>query len=357
MSRFLSRERRGLVPYTPGEQPRGEKLIKLNTNEAPFPPPQSVVDAASAAARGVNLYSDPEGTELRAALAEYHGVSARNISLGNGSDETLAFAFAAFGGADSPFAFPDVTYGFYPVFAALFGVPFTEIPTDSALGIRPEDYIGLGKNIVLANPNAPTGEALPIDDVKRIADSNPNNVVIIDEAYADFWGETAIPLTERCENLLVVRTYSKSRFFAGARLGYAVGNAILTGDLETVRYSFNPYNLNSMTLAAGARALTEDAYYKTRWREITETREETQKALRALGFETTRSQANFIFARYVGISGAELMSALRERGLLTRALSRERVLDRLRITVGTPEQMKTLVGAAEEIIGTRKNQS
>jgi histidinol-phosphate aminotransferase len=350
MSRFLSAERRGLTPYTPGEQPRGEKLIKLNTNEAPFPPPPSVIDAAAAAARGLNLYSDPEGTALRAALAAYHGVSPENISLGNGSDETLAFAFAAFGGAESAFAFPDVTYGFYPVFASLYNIPYTEIQTDLSLKIRTEDYIGLGKNIVLANPNAPTGETLPIDDLARVAEANPGNVVIIDEAYADFWGETAIPLTAKYENILVTRTYSKSRFLAGARLGYAVGPAELIADLETVRYCFNPYNLNSMTLAAGAAALDENAYYKARWDDIIQSRDYTQNALRELGFETTSSKANFVFARHADVSGAELLAGLRKRGVLVRSLGRERVRDRLRITAGAAEQMRAFIGAAEETL-------
>jgi histidinol-phosphate aminotransferase len=324
--------------------------VKLNTNEAPFPPPPGVVDAAADAARGLNLYPDPEGAELRAALAAYHGVSPGNISLGNGSDETLAFAFAAFGGAERAFAFPDVTYGFYPVSAALYGVAYTEIPVDASLKIRAEDYLGLGKNIVLANPNSPTGEALPIEDIARIAETNPGRAVIVDEAYADFWGSTAVPLTERFENLLVVRTYSKSRFLAGARLGYAVGDAGLIEDIETVRYSFNPYNLNAMTLAAGAAALREDAYYRERWREIAETREAAQAALRALGFETTRSMANFIFARYEGIPGAELVARLRERGVLARALGRERVRPWLRVTAGTPEQMKVFAEAAEDAL-------
>ncbi|MDR2421104.1 MAG: aminotransferase class I/II-fold pyridoxal phosphate-dependent enzyme [Oscillospiraceae bacterium] len=352
MSVFLSRERRRLAPYAPGEQPRGEKLIKLNTNEAPYSPPQSVLDAVSAAAGGLNLYPDPEGAELRAALAVYHGVSPRNISLGNGSDETLAFAFAAFGGAEAAFAFPDITYGFYPSPAALYGVPYTEIPVDASLKIRAEDYVGIGKNIVLANPNSPTGEVLPMADIERVAESNPGRAVIIDEAYADFWGSSAAPLTKRFENLLVVRTYSKSRFLAGARLGYAVGDEGLIGDIETVRYSFNPYNLNSMTLAAGIGALKEETYYKERWREIAETRDETQEALRELGFVTTRSMANFVFARHESVPGAELMACLRERGVLTRSLGRERARPWLRVTVGTPEQMKTFVGAAADAIKT-----
>ncbi|MDR0446661.1 MAG: aminotransferase class I/II-fold pyridoxal phosphate-dependent enzyme [Oscillospiraceae bacterium] len=355
MSRFFSAERRGLTPYTPGEQPRGETLIKLNTNEAPYPPPQSVIDAAADAARATRLYSDPEGIDLRRALGEYHGISSKNISLknislGNGSDETLAFAFAAFGGQGSAFAFPDITYGFYPVFASLFNIPYTEIPTDAALAIRTEDYISIGKNIVLANPNAPTGIVLPLSDIESIAASNPDHVVIIDEAYADFWGETAIPLTARYENLLVVRTYSKSRFLAGARLGYAVGNAELIRDLETVRYSFNPYNINSMTLAAGAAALGESKYYKTRWDEIIAARGQTQAALTALGFDITPSQANFVFARRDGVSGETLQKMLRERGVLVRTLGRERIRDRLRITVGTPQQMKQLIDAMADAL-------
>ncbi|MDR0839421.1 MAG: histidinol-phosphate transaminase [Oscillospiraceae bacterium] len=348
MSKFFTKP--NLTPYTPGEQPR-EKLIKLNTNESPFPPPQSVIDAVSGAARSLNLYSDPQGTNLRAALASYHGVAPENITLGNGSDETLAFSFAAFGGAERPFVFPDITYGFYPVFAALFNVPYTEIPLRSDLTVASRDYVGIGKNIVLANPNAPTGIALPPGDIEQIVTSNPDNLVIIDEAYADFAGAdvSAVPLTSTYSNLLVVRTFSKSRNLAGARLGYAVGNAALIADLETIRYSFNPYNINSLTLAAGAAALEENDYYAQNWAEITQTRSLTISRLRTLGLTVLPSSANFVFAKHPTISGPDLLAKLRERGILVRNLGQPRIRDWLRITIGAEEQMETLFNVLEEI--------
>ncbi|MDR0916366.1 MAG: histidinol-phosphate transaminase [Oscillospiraceae bacterium] len=350
MSKFASERLSHLEPYTPGEQPRIEKLIKLNTNESPFPPPQSVTDAITGAAGRLHLYSDPQGTELRAALADYHGTDAENITLGNGSDETLAFAFQAFGDRDRAFVFPDITYGFYPVFARLYGVPFAEIPLVDAFEINARDYIGIHKNIIIANPNAPTGIALGLDVIEQIARSNPDNVVIIDEAYADFAGDnaSAVPLTKTYDNLLVVRTFSKSRFLAGARLGYAVGNRALIADIETVRYSFNPYNVNSLTLAAGAAAMRENAYYARHWGEIVRVREHTAAALRELGMTVLSSSANFVFVKHPTISGAEMYAKLRERKILVRRLSRDRIADWLRITIGTEEQMKTLITAIND---------
>ncbi|MDR3209748.1 MAG: histidinol-phosphate transaminase [Oscillospiraceae bacterium] len=348
MSRFFSARHADLQPYVPGEQPRGRKFIKLNTNEAPFPSPPSVMEAIANAAASLELYSDPTGAGLRAALAEYHGVKPENITLGNGSDETLAFAFSAFCDDARAIRFPDITYGFYPVFARFFNVPFTEIPVDAALAVRAADYIDCGENIVLASPNAPTGLLLTGDEIERIAASNPDRVVIIDEAYADFAGQTAIGLTGKYDNLLVVRTYSKSRFLAGARLGYAVGNAELIQDLETVRYSFNPYNVNSLTLAAGAAALREYEYYSVRWQEINTTRDITQEALRDLGFTLTDSRANFIFTRHPTMPGEMLYARLRARGFLVRSLPKARIRDYLRITVGAREDMEALVNAIRE---------
>ena len=353
MSKFLSERHKSLVPYTPGEQPRGG-FIKLNTNESPFPPPPCVIDALAGKANNLHLYSDPTGAELRAALAEYHDVSAESISLGNGSDESLAFAFLAFGDEERPFVFPDVTYGLYPVISNLFGIPYEELPLMEDYSIGTEEYAGIEKNIVLANPNAPTGLALPLHEIEFIAATNPENVVIIDEAYADFWGQSAIPLTREFDNLLVVRTYSKSRFMAGARLGYIVGSKELIADIEAIRYSFNPYNINTLTLAAGAAALRENDYFVSRWAEINETRDETKKELHARGFEVTDSAANFLFARHERIDGAELYMKLRERGILVRSLGHPRIRDRIRITVGSREQMAALITALDEIFGGGK---
>jgi histidinol-phosphate aminotransferase len=338
------------MPYVPGEQPRGG-FIKLNTNESPYPPPPSVRAALSGAAATLNLYSDPDGAALRGKLAAYHGVSADNIVLGNGSDETLAFAFQAFFEAPGGVWFPDVTYGLYKVLASLYGIPYREIPVGDTLEIRPGDYAGAGAGIVLASPNAQTGLALSEGDIRQIVESNHDNIVVVDEAYADFHGAGVIPLTREYRNLLVTRTYSKSRFMAGARLSYAVGDTALIADIDSVRRSFNPYNVNSMTLAAGEAALDESAYYRERWEMIIQTREKTAERLRSLGFELTESSGNFLFARHPGASGKELFGRLRERGILVRRFDEPaRIADRLRITVGTGEQMSALTDALESIL-------
>jgi histidinol-phosphate aminotransferase len=303
------------------------------------------------AASCLNLYPDPDGTALRAKLAAYHGVDSCNIVLGNGSDETLAFIFLAFFDGSHGVAFPDVTYGLYPVLASLFNIPYTRIPVGDTLDVNVEDYIGIDRNIVLANPNAQTGIALHIGEIERIAGTNPNRVVVIDEAYADFSGFSAIPLTGTYENLVVVRTYSKSRFMAGARLSYAIGDSSLIADIETVRRSYNPYNINSVTLAAGEAAIDCGDYYTEHWRRITNTRDRTALAMRALGFTLTDSSANFLFARNRDIPGAEIFGRLREGGILVRRFdSPERISDWLRITVGTEGQMEALIRALESIV-------
>ncbi|MDR2356887.1 MAG: aminotransferase class I/II-fold pyridoxal phosphate-dependent enzyme [Oscillospiraceae bacterium] len=354
MSRFFSRRHASLTPYTPGEQPRAGDFIKLNTNEAPYPPSPAVSEAlASGVAGRLNLYPDPAGTALRSKLADYHGANARNIALGNGSDETLAFIFLAFFDGERGVVFPDVTYGLYPVLASLYGVPYSEIPVDGTLAVRAEDYCGARENVVLANPNAQTGIALPTSDIERIAASNRERVIVVDEAYADFAGLTAVPLTQKHDNLIVVRTYSKSRFMAGARLSYAVGHEDLIADLETIRCSFNPYNVNSVTLEAGAAAIDSGEYYKRHWELITDARRRCSETLRTLGFELTDSRANFLFTRHPKVPGRTLFDRLRGAGVLTRRFDRpERIADWLRITVGTGAQMETLAGLMKEIVLT-----
>ena len=351
MSRYFSERHAKLVPYTPGEQPRDRQFIKLNTNESPFPPSKSVLETL----RGdlperLNLYSDPTCLQLREALAKYHGVETENVSVANGSDETLAFVFLAYGDRTHPFVFPDITYGLYPVVADLYGIPYREIPLTDTLEINTDDYINTSSNIIFANPNAPTGIAVPLSEIERIAASNPDNIIVIDEAYVDFWGQSAVPLTAKYDNLLVVCTYSKSRNMAGARLGYVVGSKALIADIEAIRYSFNPYNLNSITLAAGAAALLDNAYYEDCWAKICTVRETTKTALRELGFAVTNSQANFLFVSHAEFSGPELLKKLRERDLLVRNLSHPRIRNWLRITVGTDEQMQAFLTAITEIL-------
>ena len=354
MSRFFSKKFASLVPYTPGEQPRNKKYIKLNTNESPFPPSPLVIRTVLEEAASLQLYSDPEAGILTAKLAEIYETSPDRIIVTNGSDEVLDFAFNAFCDSEHPIVFPDITYGFYSVFAKKLGIPYGEIPLTEDFRIDVNDYIGINKNIVIANPNAPTGIALPLSDIERIAASNPDNVVIIDEAYVDFGGESAVKLTEKYENLLVVQTFSKSRSLAGARLGFAIGSKALIHDLHTLRYSTNPYNVNRMTCAAGYAALTENGYYTQNAQTIIRTRGYCKAELEKRGFEVLDSKANFLFARSNDIDGKRLYLALKDKGILVRHFDKERIKDFCRITIGTAMEMKALIDAVDEILGENK---
>lgn len=347
MSRFFSEKYSALTPYVPGEQPRDQKFIKLNTNESPFPPSAKVLESIGAEAAKAQLYSDPECFELRKKLSEAYGVSPDSVIAVNGSDEVLNFAFMAFG--DRGFAFPDISYGFYKVFADVNNVQYTEMPLNDDFAINLDDYCACGKSIVIPNPNAPTGILLSLRDIERLAQTNPDDVVIIDEAYIDFGGESAIELTKKYDNLLVTRTFSKSFSLAGARLGFAVGDPALIADLNTIRNSTNPYNVNRMTQAAGAAALEDMEYYKANARIIAENREFTVDELKKRGFDITDSKANFIFVRAPFLSGGELYSKLREKGILVRHWNSGRISDHCRITVGTKQQMEALLAAIDEL--------
>ena len=350
MSRFFSKRFRSLVPYTPGEQPQDMKYIKLNTNESPFPPSPKVAEAVLAESRKLELYSDPECKRLTKTLASLYGVSPSEVILVNGSDEVLNFAFMAFGDEEHPLAFADITYGFYPVFAELHRIPYREIPLGEDFSISADDYIGTNETIVIANPNAPTGKILPLSEIERIVSSNPNRMVIVDEAYIDFGGESAIGLVHKYDNLLVTQTFSKSRSMAGARLGFGIGNERLIADLHTIRFSTNPYNVNRMTEAAGVAALEENDYYLSNCQTIMQNRAYTTDALRELGFEVLDSYANFVFARSADIGGEALYLALKKRGILVRHFKKERIKDFNRITIGTAEQMQALIAAVKEIL-------
>lgn len=354
MSRFFSYRYENLIPYTPGEQPKVLNLTKLNTNECPFPPSEKALRFAREHTRPLNLYSDIEGTEVRKALAELYGIEPENLILGNGSDEILNFAFMAFCDEKHPAAFPDISYGFYPVFAQLNRIPYTEIPLRPDFSIAPEDYYGLGKTIFIANPNAPTGIALTHAQTEGILKHNPDSVVVIDEAYVDFGGETCVPLIREYDNLLVVQTFSKSRSMAGARLGFAAGSAALIADLNTIKFSTNPYNVNSMTLAVGLGVLSDEETTKANCRTIMENRAYTTAGLEKLGFTVLPSAANFIFARSDRISGGELYAKLRARSVLIRHFDKERIKDWNRITIGTKEQMDILLRNVREILEERK---
>lgn len=349
MSRFFTEKYSNLVPYTPGEQPKDMKYVKLNTNESPFAPSEAVIKAATDEAGKLQLYSDPVCSDLTKKLAEIHGVEFNEVLATNGSDEILNFAFMAFCDSKKPIVFADITYGFYSVFADLNNIPYEIIPLSEDFSINVNDYIGINKNIVIANPNAPTGKYLEKSDIEKIVKSSPNNVVIIDEAYIDFGGESAVSLVHKYDNLLVTGTFSKSRSLAGGRLGFGIGNKELINDLNTIKYSTNPYNVNRMTQAAGLAALNDNKYYMDNCKIIIENREFTEKALRELGFDVIPSKANFVFAKSDKISGEELYKKLKSKGILVRHFTKERIKEYNRITIGTREQMDALICAIKEI--------
>ena len=347
MSRFFSSRYASLTPYTPGEQPKDMQYVKLNTNESPFPPSPGVSRAVAEQCGKLQLYSDPESTVLRVKLAEVYGVKPEQVIVTNGSDEVLNFAFMAFA---ENLIFPDITYGFYPVFAQLNNIPYEEIPLEEDFSIDPKDYVNQNKTIVIANPNAPTGLCLSLSDIEQIVASNSDNVVIIDEAYVDFGGESAVALVDKYDNLLVTMTFSKSRSMAGARLGFGIGSKALIADLNTIRYSTNPYNVNRMTEFAGAAALSENDYYMANCHTIMENRTWTTEQLQKLGFKVLPSKANFVFAKSPRISGEGLYLELKKRGILVRHFTKERIKDYNRITIGTKEQMEILISAITEIL-------
>lgn len=349
MSRFFSSRYAALTPYTPGEQPQDQDYLKLNTNESPFPPSPGVAAAVAAQCGKLQLYSDPQCAGLRRALADRYGVSPANIMVGNGSDEVLDLAFCAFAGEERPLYFADVTYGFYPVFAAKNRLPYEVIPLKEDFTIDPADYFGKNGVAVIANPNAPTGLALGLDRLEAILQANPDGVLIVDEAYVDFGAESAAALLDQYDNLLVVRTFSKSRSMAGARLGFAIGCEALIADLETLRYSTNPYNVNRMTLAAGEAALAEDDYYMDNCRRIAAIRQDVAGQLEAMGWRVLPSKTNFLFAASPNLGGRAMYQALREKGVLVRHFDAPRTRDFIRITIGDEAQMERFVNTVKEI--------
>lgn len=349
MSRFLSENYAKLVPYVPGEQVN-EKVIKLNTNESPFPPsPRVKAVLSEAVIDKLNLYSDPELKELRNAIAEQFDVTPDMVFCGNGSDDVLAFAIMGFCGAGGKLCCPEISYGFYPVYADIFGVELEEIPLKDDFSIDANDYINKGKNIVIANPNAPTGLTITFDEVEKIVASNPDNLVIMDEAYMAFCGESCMELVKKYSNLLVVRTFSKSHSLAGLRVGFGIAQKEIIDDLNKLKYSFNPYNINTLSIKAAAAAIADNDYYNDKIAQIVETREETKKALKEIGFTCTDSKANFIFAANERIPAAVLAKELRKKGILIRHFSKAKIENYLRITVGAKDDMITLVNALKEI--------
>ncbi len=350
MSRFFSSKYSSLTPYVPGEQPRDMKYIKLNTNESPFPPSKKAVEKAYGEIKKSELYSDPECTGLVEIASRVFGVEKDEILFTNGSDEILDFAFMAYGDKENPVVFPNITYGFYSVFAEINNIPYEEIPLNEDFTVNVEDYIGINKTIFIANPNAPTGIALPLSDIERIVKSNPDNVIVIDEAYVDFGGESAIPLTKKYDNLLVTQTFSKSRSLAGARLGFGIGNKKLIEDLNTIKYSTNPYNINRATMAAGIGALEDEEYTKENCKTIIENRIFTKNELEKIGFEVLDSKCNFVFAKHKNIDGKEIYLELKKRGILVRHFDKPILSQYNRITVGTKEQMEILIENLKEMV-------
>ena len=352
MSRFLSREAERLEPYTPGEQPVDVPYIKLNTNESPFPPSPKVVKAVSRAELlKLNLYSDPTCGQLVRAIAKRYELKPEQVLAGNGSDELLSFAFRAFCGEGKGAAFPDVTYGFYKVWAAFYGIGAKIIPLKADFTIDVDDYMDYPGAIFIANPNALTGIELPIAQIQRLLEADENRVVIVDEAYVDFGGTSCAPLLYRYDNLLVVQTFSKSRNLAGGRLGFALGSPALIADLNRVKYSFNPYNVNRLSIVAGAAAVEDEAYFQKCIAAVQTTRDWTVKELEALGFTVLPSKANFVFARSEKFPGGELYRKLKENGILVRWFDEERIRDLCRITIGSPEQMERLVDEIKKLLG------
>lgn len=351
MSRFLNSKYKNLEAYTPGEQPKDTVYIKLNTNESPYSPSQQVLDAVNKSETELlKLYPDPEAKGLKEKLAKLYGVKSKNIYVANGSDDILNFAFMAFCGDGREAYFPDITYGFYKVFADLYGIKYNAIPLEDDFTIDCSRYYNAKGMVVIANPNAPTGICLPLDTIENIVKNNPDNVVLIDEAYIDFGGESAYKLGQKYDNLLVVQTFSKSRSMAGARLGFAIASEGIIEDLEKIKYSTNPYNINRLTMVAGEAAVESDDYYKDNCTKICKTREYTTKELEKLGFEVIPSKANFIFAKHSSIDGERIYSELRAKGILVRHFTNERICDYNRITIGSEEQMKIFVEKITEIV-------
>ena len=351
MSRFLSQEAARLAPYTPGEQPTDAQYLKLNTNESPFPPSPRVIKAVSRAELlKLNLYSDPTCSSLCQAIARRYGLQMEIVLAANGSDEVLAFAFRAFCGQGKGVAYADITYGFYAAQTALFGLDATIIPLREDFTLCVEDYMDFPGTIVLANPNAPTGMTVPREDIQRLLEANPDRVVIVDEAYVDFGGESCVPMIFRYDNLLVVQTMSKSRSLAGGRVGFAMGSPELIAALNRVKYSFNPYNVNRLSLVAGTAALEDETYFETCCASICQSRTWAAGELKRLGFTVLPSRANFLFVRSPKIGGEDLYRSLKENGILVRWFDSPRIRDFVRITVGDLEQMHTLIDQVEQLL-------
>jgi len=352
LSKFWSKVVHGLTPYVPGEQPKLTNLVKLNTNENPYGPSPRVLEALRAeVGDSLRLYPDPDSERLRAAIAEYHGLDAANVFVGNGSDEVLAHAFQALLKHDTPILFPDISYSFYPVYCGLYGIAYQTVPLGEEFEIRVDDYLRPNGGIIFPNPNAPTGRLLPLSAIERLLAANTESVVVVDEAYIDFGGESAVALVRRHPQLLVVHTLSKARSLAGLRVGYAVGQPELIEALTRVKDSFNSYPLDRFAQAGAVAAMQDRDYFEQTRQKVIASRERLVAGLEQLGFSVLPSGANFIFARHASRDGAELTAKLRERSIIVRHFRNPaRIAPYLRITIGTDAQCDALLDALREIL-------
>lgn len=351
MSKFWSPFVKDLVPYVPGEQPKLAKLVKLNTNENPYgPSPKAIAAMQAELGDSLRLYPDPNSDRLKQAVADYYGVSTAEVFVGNGSDEVLAHAFHGLFQHGKPLLFPDVTYSFYPVYCGLYGIPYEALPLDEQFQIRTEDYARPNGGIIFPNPNAPTGCLLPLEAIEQMLKGSPDSVVVVDEAYIDFGGKTAIKLVDKYPNLLVTQTLSKSRSLAGLRVGIAVGHPDLIEALERIKNSFNSYPLDRMAIVGAAAAFEDEAYFRETCQRVIASREQVVAALSGLGFEVLPSAANFIFARHPQQDAGELAAALREHGVIVRHFRQQRIAQFLRITIGNPEQNEALLQALAQVL-------
>lgn len=351
MSRYWSDFVHDLVPYVPGEQPRLDRLVKLNTNENPYPPSPAAVTAMQAAVGDdLRLYPDPDSRQLKQTVAQYYAVSPEQVFVGNGSDEVLAHVFHALLQHGKPVLFPDITYSFYPVYCGLYGVPFTPVPLDERFAMDFAQYEQDNGGIIFPNPNAPTGVPVSRDAIASLLERNRDSVVVVDEAYIDFGGESAIPLIHTFPNLLVTQTLSKSRSLAGLRVGLAVGDAALIAGLERIKNSFNSYPVGRVAQAGACAAFEDEAYFQHTRQAVMQSRDVLCEQLARLGFEVLPSAANFVFARHPQHDAGALAQALRERAVIVRHFRLPRIEQFLRITVGSPAQQSALVVALEAIL-------
>ena len=357
MSRYWSKVVQALTPYVPGEQPKLANLVKLNTNESPYGPSRRALDALRAEVGDtLRLYPDPTSENLRAAIARRHGLTAQQVFVGNGSDEVLAHVFQALLKHDEPVLFPDITYSFYPVYCALYGIGHVTVPLSAAFEINVADYQRPNGGIIFPNPNAPTGRLLSLSDIERLLKANTSSVVVIDEAYVDFGGVSCVPLVQRYPQLLVTHTLSKSRALAGLRVGYAIGQPDLIEALNRVKDSFNSYPLDRFAQAGAAAAIDDEAYFAAMCQKVIASKNSLVANMQALGFDVLPSAANFIFARFPGRDGADIAAKLRERGIVVRHFRQPlRISPFVRITIGTDEQCEGLADALREIVYTNRN--